>query len=85
MLTVTLEEGSLSHFRDNKIEAWGRETQYSAEITLLYYSRYRVYQMCRTKHGTEQSRSIFPTQGTVSDVSKDVKQKRIPLPSTFIV
>lgn len=61
MVTVTLEESFFPHFRDDKTEARGRDMQCSAGVTLLYYSKYHLCHMYCTKHGTEQSRSTFPT------------------------
>lgn len=83
MLTVTLEESHCPHYRDDKTEAWGREIQYSAGLTLLYYLKYHICHMYCTKHSTEQSRSTFPTLGTISDMSENGKQKNIS--STYLI
>lgn len=78
MLIVTLEESYWPDSRNDKIEAWGSETWRRAGFTLLYYSKHHTSSvLCKCR-----AESAFSTLGTIFDVSKDVKKKRIPVPPT---
>lgn len=60
MLMVTLEESLFPHFRDSKIEAWGREIQYSEG--LLCCPIPSIIYTIRPVRSTVQSRAEAPSQ-----------------------